>query len=290
MLILRCLVEGMSIRGTARTAGVSKNTVLKLMVDAGRVCAEHQDRVMRDLPCRRIQVDEIWAFIYAKEKNVPTAKSPPPDAGDVWTWTAVCADTKLVPVWRVGDRSGATALDLFDDLRSRINHRIQLTTDGHAAYIEASDGAFAGDVDHAMLIKQYGNTMERDRSAAVRYSPGECTGTHIVHVAGKPDPAHISTSYVERHNLTMRMSMRRFTRLTNAFSRKIENHAAMVALYMYAYNFIKPHRSLKNATPAMAAELADWRKQVGSIVTMVDEAYEERRPKTRGPYKPRIPN
>ena len=289
VLILRCLVEGMSVRAAARTADVSKSTVLSLMVEAGRVCAEYQDRVLRDLPCRVIEVDEIWAFIYAKEKNVPTAKSPPAEAGDVWTWTAVCADTKLLAAWRVGDRSSATALDLFDDLNRRINHRMQITTDGHKAYIEASEAAFGGDVDHAMLIKQYGNAPGNDRSAEAKYSPGQCTGTHVVHLSGRPDPARISTSYVERHNLTMRMSMRRFTRLTNAFSRKLENHAANVALYAYAYNFIKPHRSLKNATPAMAAELADWRRKVESIVAMVDEAYEERRPKTRGPYRKRQP-
>ena len=266
---------------------MSKNTVLKLLLDAARVCAEYQDRVMRNLPCKRIQVDEAWSFIYAKEKNVPHAKSAPQEAGDVWTWTAFCADTKLVPSWRVGDRSAETALDLFDDLAGRVDHRLQITTDGHGAYLEAVDAAFGGAVDYAMLVKTYGNTPNSDRTASTRYSPGHCTGTHVIHVSGRPDPAHINTSYVERHNLTMRMSMRRFTRLTNAFSRKLENHAATVAIYMFYYNFIKPHRSLKNATPAMAAGLADWRMKIEDIVTMLDAEYEATRPKTRGPYKKR---
>ena len=249
------------------------------------MCAEYMDGKLRDLPCRRVQVDECWAFIYSKEKNVATAKAAPEDAGDVWTWTTICDDTKLVPSWRVGDRSAATALDLMDDLAGRIEHRIQLTSDGHGAYLEAVEGAFGGAIDYAMLIKQYGNHADGDRSSKARYSPGHCTGTHVVHVSGRPDITKINTSYVERHNLTMRMSMRRFTRLTNAFSKKLENHAAMVALYMYAYNFIKPHRSLKNATPAMAAGLAEWRKKVEDIVAMLDADYEATRPKTRGPYK-----
>lgn len=289
--ILRCLVEGMGVNATARTAGVSKNTVLKLLVDAGRVCAEYQDRVLRDLPCERVQVDEAWAFIYAKEKNVATAKAAPRDAGDVWTWVALCADTKIIPAWRVGDRSGSTALDLLCDLRDRVPRRMQLTTDGLSVYLEAAEGAFGGDVDYAMLVKVYGNSpLGRDWTAKARYSPGDCTGTHVIHVSGRADPAHINTSYVERFNLTMRMSMRRFTRLTNAFSKKLANHAAHVALHMYWYNFIKPHRSLKNATSAMAAGIADWRRRFEDIIALVDQDYEARRPKTRGPYRPRDSN
>ena len=288
VLILRCLVEGMGVNATARTAGVSKNTVLKLLVDAAAVVSGYMDRELRDLRCERIQVDEAWAFIYAKEKNVPTAKAPPPEAGDVWTWTAICDHTKIVPTWRVGDRSGETALDLLCDLRDRVPRRMQLTTDGLGVYLEAAEGAFGGDVDYAMLVKQYGNSPQgRDQSAKARYSPGQCTGTHVIHVSGRPDPAHINTSYVERHNLTMRMSMRRFTRLTNAFSKKLVNHTAEIALYMYHYNFVKPHRSLKNATPAMAAGIADWRMKLDDVIAMVDADYEARRPKTRGPYKPR---
>ena len=291
-LIIRCLIEGASVRATARTAAVSKTTVLKLLLDAARVCSEYQDRVLRNLPCKRFQVDEAWAFIYAKEKNVPYTKSAPQDAGDVWTWTAFCADTKLVPSWRVGDRSAETALDLFDDLASRVDHRLQITTDGHGAYLEAVDAAFGGAVDYAMLVKTYGNPADSDRTASTRYSPGHCTGTHVIHVSGRPDPAHINTSYVERHNLTMRMSMRRFTRLTNAFSRKLENHAAEVAIYMFYYNFIKPHRTLSRkggppTTPAMAAGVTDWRMKVEDIVEMLDAEYEASRPKTRGPYRKR---
>ena len=187
-LILRCLVEGRSIRATARTADVSKNTVAKLLIDAGTACADYQDRALHDLPCRRIQVDEIWSFIYAKEKNVARAKSAPPEAGDVWTWTAICADTKIVPSWRVGDRSGETAIDFMDDLRSRLADRVQLTRDGHKAYLEAVEGAFGGDVDYAQLIKLYGEAPEAEK----RYSPASCVGARKRRVEGNPDPVHVS--------------------------------------------------------------------------------------------------
>ena len=234
ILIIRCLVEGMSVRATARTADVSKNTVTKLLVQAGKVCGEYQARELVDLPCQRIQVDEIWSFVYAKEKNVARAKSAPPQAGDVWTWTAICADTKLVPSWVIGDRSGQTAIALMDDLRPRLANRVQLTSDGHRAYLEAVEGAFGGDVDYAQLVKLYGDAPGAEK----RYSPGECIGTRKRRVEGSPDPDHISTSYVERANLTMRMSMRRFTRLTNAFSKKGREPRAQRCAALHVLQFL----------------------------------------------------
>ena len=283
-LIIRCLVEGQSIRATARTADVSKNTVAKLLIAAGEACAHYQDQALCDLPCKRIQVDEIWSFIYAKEKNVARAKSAPPEAGDVWTWTAIDAETKLVPSWRVGDRSGETAIDFMDDLRLRLANRVQLTSDGHKAYLEAVEGAFGDDVDYAQLVKIYGDTKDGEK----RYSPAACIGARKRRVEGKPDPAHVSTSYVERNNLTMRMSIRRFTRLTNAFSKKIENHAHSVALHFMHYNFCRQHKSLKGISPAMAAGVTDRLWDSEDIVRLVDEAAPK--PGSRGPYKKRNSN
>ena len=285
-LIIRCLVEGQSIRATARTADVSKNTVAKLMIEAGEACAVYQDHALRDLPCRRVQVDEIWSFIYAKQKNVARAKSAPPEAGDVWTWTAICADTKLVPSWRIGDRSGNTAIDFMDDLRARLANRVQLTSDGHKAYLEAVEGAFGGDVDYAQLVKLYGS--EGGVSSSKRYSPAECTGTRKRRVEGNPDMAHVSTSYVERNNLTMRMSIRRFTRLTNAFSKKIKNHVHSVALHFMHYNFCRQHKSLGGISPAMAAGVTDRLWDIEDIVRLIDEAAPK--PGPRIPYKKRISN
>ena len=285
-LIIRCLVEGQSIRATARTADVSKNTVTKLLINAGKACADYQDKALRDLPCKRIQVDELWSFIYAKEKNVARAKSAPLEAGDVWTWTAIDAETKLVPSWRVGDRSGETAIDFMDDLRSRLVNRVQLTSDGHKAYLEAVEGAFGGDVDYAQLIKLYGS--EGGVSSDKRYSPAECTGIRKRRVEGNPDLAHVSTSYVERNNLTMRMSIRRFTRLTNAFSKKIDNHAYSVALHFMHYNFCRQHKSLDGISPAMAAGVTDRLWDIEDIVRLVDEAAPK--PNPRGPHKKRNSN
>lgn len=285
VLVLKCLVEGMSIRSTARIADVSRNTVTKLLIDAGKACGDYQAEVLHDLPCRRMEVDEIWAFVYAKERNVPRAKSAPVDAGDVWTWTAICADTKLVPVWRVGDRSGETAIDLMDDLRSRLAHRVQLTTDGHKAYLEAVEGAFGGDVDYAQLIKLYGS--HAGSGPDTRYSQPRCVGFRKVLVEGNPSPALVSTSYVERQNLTMRMSMRRFTRLTNAFSKKMENHAHAVALHFMYYNFCRIHTTLK-VTPAMAAGITEKLWEVCDLVKLVEDAAPAPRP--RGPYKRRSSN
>ena len=282
-IIIRCLVEGQSIRATARTAEVSKNTVTKLLIDAGKACAAYQDRVLRGLPCTRVQCDEIWSLVYAKEKNVRRAKSAPPEAGDVWTWTAVCADTKLVPSWRVGDRSGATALDFMDDLKGRLANRVQLTTDGHRAYLEAVEEAFGADVDYAMLIKLYGKGGD-EASPETRYSPSECTGTKTEIIKGDPDGEHISTSYVERQNLTMPMSMRRFTRLTNAFSKKVENHAHAVALHFMYYNFCRLHQTLR-VTPAIEAGVADRLWEIGDIVDMVEATAPK--PKRPATYKKR---
>ncbi len=283
-LIIRCLVEGQSVRSTARTAEVSKNTVTKLLIDAGKACADYQDKALRDLPCQRIQVDEIWSFIYAKEKNVARAKSAPPEAGDVWTWTAIDAETKLVPSWRVGDRSGETAIDFMDDLRGRLAARVQLTSDGHKPYLEAVEGTFGGDVDYAQLIKLYGEAPEAEK----RYSPATCIGARKRRVEGSPDPDHVSTSYVERNNLTMRMSIRRFTRLTNAFSKKIENHVHSVALHFMHYNFCRQHKSLDGISPAMAAGVTDRLWDIEDIVRLVDEAAPK--PGPRGRYKKRNSN
>ena len=286
ILIIRCLVEGMGIRATARTADVSKNTVTKLLVDAGKACGSYQDQVLRDLPCKRIQVDEIWAFVYAKQGSLTKAKNAPEDAGDVWTWTAIDADTKLVPSWRVGDRSGETAVEFMNDLRPRLANRVQLTSDGHKAYLEAIEGAFGGDIDYAMLVKMYGS--EGGVSSEKRYSPAECTGAKKLKVEGSPDPTHVSTSYAERNNLTMRMSIRRFTRLTNAFSKKIDNHAHSVALHFMHYNFCRQHRSLGGVSPAMAAEVTERLWDIEDIVRLVEEVAPK--PGPRGPYKKIISN
>ena len=264
--IVKALCEGNSIRGTARLTGVAVNTVVKLLRDLGSVCLDYQDEVMRELPCKRLEADEIWSFVYSKAKNVPVEHQGEFGYGDVWTWTALDAETKLVPCWHVGGRGGQDAWTFMKDLASRLSNRVQLTTDGHKAYLDAVDGAFGADIDYAMLIKLYGPT-EPEREARRRYSPSDCVGTETQVVQGKPDTAKISTSYVERHNLTMRMSMRRFTRLTNASSKKLENHMYALALYFVHYNFVRPHKSLANPyhrTPAMAAGLTD------SIWTMED--------------------
>jgi IS1 family transposase len=276
--VLTLLTEGMSLRAASRVSDVSYNTVCKLFADAGRVCAEYQDKALRDLPCKRLQLDEIWSFVYAKEKNVGTAKAAPKDAGDVWTWVAIDADTKLVPSWRVGDRSSETAIEFADDLASRLRNRVQITTDGHKAYLEAIEGAFGADVDYAMLVKVYGQPTEGQH----RYSPPVCNGAHKHKIEGSPDARHVSTSYVERQNLTMRMSIRRFTRLTNAFSKKVENHRLSVALHYMHYNFCRIHKSLR-VTPAMAAGVTDRVWDVSDIAALI--AAQENPVAKRGPYK-----
>jgi IS1 family transposase len=263
--ILHCLVEGMSLRATSRLADVSINTVTKLLVDAGTVCAAYQDEHMQNLPCKRVQVDEIWSFVYAKQKNAtPEMREEVGTVGDVWTWTAICADTKLIPSWLVGSRDTECATTFIGDLASRLASRVQLTSDGHSPYLQAVDEAFGADVDYAMLVKLYGAAPDGEH----RYSPAECTGARKTVIMGQPDRKHISTSYVERQNLTMRMCIRRFTRLTNAFSKKVENHAHAVALHFMHYNFARIHKTLR-VTPAMEAGVTSKLWNVEDIARLV---------------------
>lgn len=264
--IASLLVEGMSLRAITRTTGASINTVTKLLVDAGKACSEYQDRAFRNLTCKRLQVDEIWAFCYAKQKNVATAKRAPEGAGDIWTWTAIDADTKLMPSWYIGARDSAAAQHFIGDLALRLANRVQLTSDGHKAYLDAIEQSFGADIDYAQLVKIYGEPT----GAVGRYSPGECIGTEMRRVEGRPDPEHISTSYAERANLTMRMGMRRFTRLTNAFSKKVENHAHMVSLHMMYYNFVRIHQTLR-CTPAMAAGVSKTLWELTDMVKVLED-------------------
>jgi IS1 family transposase len=251
--IIAALVEGNSLRATARMCDVAFNTVLKLMPEIGEACEDYQRSVFKNLPCRRIQCDEIWSFCYAKEKNVPKDLRGKFGFGDVWTWVAICPDTKLVPCWRIGDRNAWHAQHFMYDLASRLANRVQLTTDGHRVYLQAVEQAFGNDIDYAMLVKLY----SADRvQGEVRYSPAECTGCRSMRLIGTPDKRHISTSFAERQNLTMRMKMRRFTRLTNAFSKKLDNHRWAVALHFMHYNFCRIHQTLR-VTPAMEARITD---------------------------------
>jgi IS1 family transposase len=273
--ILGLLVEGNSLRAASRLADCSLNTVTKLLVDVGAACAEYQDKALHNLPCKRVQCDEIWSFVGAKQKNVNEGAA---GYGDVWTWTAICADTKLIASWMVGSRDGESARIFMADLASRLANRVQLTTDGHRVYLNAVEDAFAGDVDYAMLIKQYGAPQGQQDER--RYSPAECTGTVKERIQGHPDARHVSTSYVERQNLTMRMSMRRCTRLTNGFSKKVENHAHAVALHFMYYNFGRIHKTLR-VTPAMEAGIADHVWTLEEIAALVPEP----KAKPRGPYR-----
>jgi IS1 family transposase len=262
-------------RAISRVTGASKNTVTKRLVDAGRACAAYQDRVLRNLICQRVQVDEIWSFVYAKQCNLPRTKAAPADAGDVWTWTAIDADTKLLVSFYVADRSFAAAREFIGDVKERLANRIQLTSDGHKSYLQAVVQAFGNDIDCSVLIKKYG--QETGRSPERRYSPAVCIGIEKDPIIGNPDIKHISTSYVERANLTMRMNMRRFTRLTNAFSKKIENHACAIALHAMLYNFVRVHSTLK-MTPAMAAGVTERLWEMTDLVEMI-EAFEVRQTK-----------
>ena len=264
--ILGMMVEGVSLRAISRMTGASKNTVVKLLEDAGEAFTDYQDRTLRNLTCKRIQCDEIWAFCYAKAKNVPTAKAAPEGAGDIWTWTAIDADSKLIISWNVGGRDAGYASVFMDDIAGRLATRVQLTTDGHKPYLQAVEGAFGAAVDYAQLVKLYGDAP----GPAGRYSPAECTGIKKNRIEGNPDPAHVSTSYVERQNLTMRMGMRRFTRLTNGFSKKAENHAHSVAIHTMHYNFVRIHQTLR-CTPAMAAGVSTKLWELSDMVKVLEE-------------------
>jgi IS1 family transposase len=263
--VISALVEGNSLRATVRMTGVAMNTILKLLAELGPACVEYQDRVLRDLPCKHIQCDEIWAFCYAQDKNVPADKQGQLGYGSVWTWTAICADTKLVPCSAIGTRGAATAFEFMHDLADRLAHRVQLTTDGHRAYLEAVESAFGNNIDYAMLVKMYG----ADATEETRYSPADCIGCRELAITGHPDPRRISTSYVERQNLTMRMSMRRFTRLTNAHSKKLANHIRAVSLHYMHYNFARVHQTLR-VTPAMEAGVSDHIWSIEEIVALLD--------------------
>ncbi|MEX2181687.1 MAG: IS1 family transposase [Gemmatimonadaceae bacterium] len=271
--LLRSLVDGASVSAASRMIGVSKVTALKLLADIGEVCAEYQRATLNDLPCRTIECDEIWSWVGAKEKNVPRDEKGR-GRGDVWTWTAICADTKLIPCWHLGTRDANAAALFMEDLASRLRHRVQLTTDGHRAYLRGVEGAFGWNgVDYAMLMKIYGPAPE----GQTRYSPPQIIGAQAEWVMGNPDPKRISTSYAERQNQTMLMNMRRFTRLTNVFSKKMENHAHALALYFMHYNFCRPHQTLTKAkggikqTPAMAAGVADHAWTMEEVVGLLGQ-------------------
>jgi IS1 family transposase len=266
--ILSLLVEGSSLRSISRVCEVSINTVTKMLVDAGEVCAAFHDERVRGVKAKRVQCDEIWSFCYSKQKNVAKAKAAPVGAGDVWTWTGIEADSKLIVSYMVGGRDSEYATAFIGDLQSRLTNRVQLTTDGHKAYLDAVEDAFGADVDYAQLVKLYGEAPE---SMKGRYSPAGYIGCREMPVTGAPDPKHISTSYVERHNLNMRMQMRRFTRLTTGYSKKLANHEHMVALYTVWFNWIRTHKAHR-VTPAMAAGVTDKLMDFADLVQLMDDA------------------
>ncbi len=263
--IVRCLVDGCSMRATARIAGVARNTIDKLLVDLGDACSRYQDATLRNLSCKRIQVDECWAFCYCRQKQVTEEIAERQIAGDIWTWAAIDADTKLVPCWTLGKRDAEAAEYFVSDLASRLADRVQLRSNGLRAYLTAVLNAFGDEVDYAQLVKVY----ETDHEGQRRYSPPECVACDRVNIIGDPDPKHVSTSFIERQNLTMRMGMRRFTRLTNAFSKKAENHAAAVSLHVMHYNFARVYRTLKTS-PAVAAGVGDHVWSIEEIVALLD--------------------
>ena len=263
--VVAALVEGNSLRATSRLTGVARMTIEKLVRDLGKACADYQDATLRNLACKRVQCDEIWSFIYAKNKNVTeTITEKHPDAGDVWTWTAIDADSKLVLSWLVGSRDAGAAYTFMADVASRLRHRVQLTTDGHRPYLDAVEDAFGVDIDYATLTKLYGPDPQNEK----KYSPAICLGCEVKTVTGDPNPKHISTSYIERQNLTMRMHMRRFTRLTNGFSKKATMHAHNVALHFMYYNFAKIHQTLR-VTPAMEAGITNHAWSIEEIISLL---------------------
>ena len=267
MQVVAALVEGSSINSTVRMTGVSKPTILKLLADLGTACAKYQDEKLRNLSCKRVQADEIWSFCFAKDKNLSEEMKGKFGFGSVWTWTAICADTKLMISWLVGERSVPYAVKFIDDLASRLAHRVQLTTDGHKPYLRAVEGAFGSDIDYAMLEKIYAAGPQE--GTTTRYSPAQCCGTRTHRIAGNPDSQHISPSYAERMNLQIRMNMRRFTRLTNGHSKKVENHVHSLAIFFMYYNFARIHSSLR-VTPAMQASVADHVWSMDEIVSLIN--------------------
>jgi IS1 family transposase len=277
--IVAALVEGVGIRSTCRMTGASKGAVTKLIADLGPVCAAYQDQAFHDLPCKVLEVDEIWAFCAAKQKNVPVKHRGEKGWGDTWTFTALCADTKLIPSWLVGDRDEQTATLFLTDLASRLAGRAQITTDGHAMYLGAMESAFGGNTDYAMLVKSYGVSSDAEK----RYSPAVCTGCKKARIQGEPDMSRVSTSYVERKNLGIRMGLRRFTRLTNAHSKKLQNHCAALAIYFMYYNFARIHSTIR-CSPAMAAGVTPHLWSIEELVNLLPAEA----PKKRGPYKKRI--
>ena len=265
--VVACLVEGNSLRATSRMTGTHRGAIQKLLVDLGAACSAYQDKVFRNLKCQRIQCDEIWSFCYAKDKNVPEEMKGRPGVGSVWTWVALDPDTKLVPCWFVSSRDASAAYHFMHDLAGRLAHRVQLTTDGHKPYLTAVEDAFGADIDFATLQKIYG--VPSTEQSEIRYSPAQCMGARKAIISGNPDFRHISTSHTERQNLTMRMQMRRFTRLTNAFSKKIENHEAAIALHYMHYNFARIHQTLR-VTPAMEAGVSDHVWTLEEIVNLLN--------------------
>lgn len=263
--VIRCLIDGCSIRATTRISGISKKAVMRLLCEVGTVCEQYQNDMFQDLACRKIQMDEVWTWIYCKEKNrTEEIARTNPDAGDIWLWVAICADSKLVLSWMLGGRDMQTACAFVDDVAARLRHRVQITSDGHVAYLKAIEDAFGQDVDYAVLQKIFGTPSQ---SEVRRYSPAKCIGCESKPMIGNPDYKHVSTSYVERQNWTVRTNLRRYTRLSNGFSRKLDNHAAAVALNYFAYNFIKIHRTLR-MSPAMAAGVTDRLWDVQDLVSL----------------------